>query len=570
MKLFKKLSIHYKLFICMSLISAISMIVLLCGTSLLFCRTLFRNEINSSIKELDYITSQLDSYILTTENYSKTIISNEIVQTNAKIFNDNKKQYNAYLQLQINGTILNTIQATPYFYSIGLYSKDSTPITSIGGTQLPEPIPYNPDKLTWIDQTKPDKFKKQVHLLSLIRPFFSVETGRHLGYIEINIDESSISDIYTQKTSEVSHIYMVDPEGYTKSSDKSRPLGSVIDTSNFSDSKTGYYFNKKCIVFYKYYEKLNWYIVNEIRYTFFLKPFYPVLQIALLITLACLIIIFYVSHKISRTITSPIYHLIDHTQKIKEGEWIEIDEKAQDRDISILYEEFNSMIVAQNDLFNRLLNAQKLKKQTSLDLLQQQVNPHFLYNTLDNICSLAEIDEKETLIRIVMNLSTFYRNTLSKGKTHVTIEEELQITKAYLEIMQVRYYQKFEYTIECGESLYTCSCIKLLLQPIIENSIYHGVKNSSKKGLIEIKVTEQDGHILFTVRDNGNGFTEEQYNNIWSSTNHFGVKNVLQRIQLYYGENFGLTMENNETGGCTTKITIPKEEQNAVECRNRR
>ena len=560
MKFFKKLSIHYKLFICMFFVSAVSMLILLCSTSFIFYKTFFRNEINSSIKELDYITSQLDSYILSTENYSKTIISNDIIQTNTKIFNDNKEQYNAYLQLQINECILNTVQTTLYFYSIGLYSKNNTPITTIGGTQMPVPIQYNPTKLIWTDQIKLNNFRNKVYLLSLIRPFFSIATGKQLGYIEINIKEDSISEIYTKKTNEMSHIYMVDREGLIKSSDKSKPLDSRIDTTNFNNRKAGYYFTEKCIVFYKYYKKLNWYIVNEIQYSFFLKPFYPVLQITFLITLACLFIIFYVSHKISITITSPIYQLIDHTQKIKKGEWVEINEKAQDRDISILYEEFNAMIVAQNDLFNRLINAQKLKKRISLDLLQQQVNPHFLYNTLDNICSLAEIDEKETLIRIVMNLATFYRSTLNKGKTHVSIEEELQITRAYLEIMVVRYYQKFEYMIDCEEALYSCSCIKLLLQPIIENSIYHGIKNSTKKGLIEIKISEKNGIILFIIKDNGIGFNEEQNNNIWSSTNHFGIKNVQQRIKLYYGAGFGLIMENDKTGGCITKITIPKEE----------
>ena len=105
-----------------------------------------------------------------------------------------------------------------------------------------------------------------------------------------------------------------------------------------------------------------------------------------------------------------------------------------------------------------------------------QVNPHFLYNTLDNICALAELDEKETLIQLVMNLSSFYRSSLSNGKMHISIGQELEISRAYLEILQIRYFHKFDFTITCPEALKNYSCIKLLLQPILENSIYHGIK----------------------------------------------------------------------------------------------
>ncbi len=194
--------------------------------------------------------------------------------------------------------------------------------------------------------------------------------------------------------------------------------------------------------------------------------------------------------------------MISHTQRVKEGEWIPVNESYNDSDIGLLFEEFNSMIIAQKKLKNDLLNSEKIKNKVALDLLQQQVNPHFLYNTLDNICSLAEIDEKETLIDLVMNLSAFYRQGLSNGHTHITVKEELAVTEAYLRIMKVRYYNRFDFHIR-----------------------------------------------------------EEDYESIWATGNtHFGIKNIHQRIQLYYGSEYGLTIANHPQGGCISTITIGKKE----------
>ena len=219
------------------------------------------------------------------------------------------------------------------------------------------------------------------------------------------------------------------------------------------------------------------------------------------------------------------------------------------------------MIAIQTKMRDDLIEAEKLKQQLSLNLLQQQVNPHFLYNTLDNICALAELDEKETLIQLVMNLSSFYRSSLSNGKTHISIGQELEISRAYLEILQIRYFHKFDFTITCPEALKNYSCIKLLLQPILENSIYHGIKGLDRHGILHIEAEDAGDCIRFTISDNGRGFSKEDYEKIWQQdADHFGIKSIQQRILLYYGPGYGLSMESPQTGGCITVITLPKQE----------
>ncbi|TGJ77789.1 sensor histidine kinase YehU [Caproiciproducens galactitolivorans] len=218
------------------------------------------------------------------------------------------------------------------------------------------------------------------------------------------------------------------------------------------------------------------------------------------------------------------------------------------------------MLAAQAKLKDNLLKEQKMKQKLSLDLLQEQVNPHFLYNTLDNICSLAEINENETLIEVVMNLSKFYRETLSKGSFYVTIKDEISITTAYLNIMRIRYFNKFEFTISCPDYLKAYPCLKLLLQPIVENSIYHGIAQIYYTGMINIDITESENGIRFTVRDNGVGISQKRIEEIWEEQNsHFGLKNVDQRIKLYYGDQYGLKIEQNADNGCTITLEIAKE-----------
>ena len=123
----------------------------------------------------------------------------------------------------------------------------------------------------------------------------------------------------------------------------------------------------------------------------------------------------------------------------------------------------------------------------------------------NNICALAELDEKETLIQLVMNLSSFYRSSLSNGKMHISIGQELEISRAYLEILQIRYFHKFDFTITCPEALKNYSCIKLLLQPILENSIYHGIKGLDRHGILHIEAEDAGDCIRFTISDNGRG-----------------------------------------------------------------
>ncbi|HHV11725.1 MAG TPA: histidine kinase [Clostridiales bacterium] len=561
-------SINKRFFKSMSLVTITFVLILFLASSSIFYRHIFSLESDSSTSQLNYISEQLGYFLESVDNYSKTIISDSRIQSYVRKYNSNRQKFDAVSQLNIKNEINHVIQSTPFVHSVSLYSTDLSLIVT---TEIyPYPgglgqVPVVEDEM-WVPRLKYSKHshRQKVHALSLIRPFYNYSTGALLGYMEIAIPEEAISAIYKDKSNSFSKLFIVDNTGTVQSSD-----GSIKLAESYRDfpgiiqfHQSGRKLGHSSIVLSQYIPALDWYIIYEINLYNFLKPTFTTFIISILIVFLCIIASLSLSHRVSKTITSPIYRLVSHTQKIKEGNWSPVQEAYSDSDIGLLFEEFNSMIAAQEKLKNDLLAAQKLKAQLSLDLLQQQVNPHFLYNSLDNICSLAEIDEKETLLDLVMNLSAFYRQGLSNGEFQITVREELEITKSYLNILKIRYFNLFDYHILCEETLLSCSCLKFLLQPVVENSIYHGIKElTGRKGYLEIRVQEAQERIIFTIYDNGIGIPPEKESQILNSENsHFGIKNIHQRIQLYYGSDYGLEIKNAPDIGCLVTITIKKQE----------
>lgn len=403
---------------------------------------------------------------------------------------------------------------------------------------------------------------KEVKVLSYIRPFYNINSGRMLGYVELSIPETQISGIYKQYNT-TNELFLIDKNGQVQSSNGNPELDTQYEYMDLilKNLNSQYFFAGGNLLFFTPFSTLDWYVLNQIPIVSFLAPLFAMFCLSLLIAALVMVLCVFASHHIAQKVTYPLSYLISHIQTVKEGNWVPIHEIPCNDEVASLLSSFNSMIAIQTKMRDDLIEAEKLKQQLSLSLLQQQVNPHFLYNTLDNICALAELDEKETLIQLVMNLSSFYRSSLSNGKMHISIGQELEISRAYLEILQIRYFHKFDFTITCPEALKNYSCIKLLLQPILENSIYHGIKGLDRHGILHIEAEDTGDCIRFTISDNGRGFSKEDYEKIWQQdADHFGIKSTQQRILLYYGPDYGLSMQSPQTGGCITMITLPKQE----------
>ena len=225
------------------------------------------------------------------------------------------------------------------------------------------------------------------------------------------------------------------------------------------------------------------------------------------------------------------------------------------------------MTVKISELMDRVRREETELRKTELKALQAQINPHFLYNTLDSIQWMCEQGRTEDAAKMVSSLARLFRISISRGHELITIRDELRHAESYLVIQSYRYKDQFTYSFDVDPSLENCLCNKITVQPLIENAIYHGLDRNVEEGEIKIsvkKAPDDENDILITVSDNGIGMTKEQCLSILkkerSDSSGIGVKNVNDRLKIYFGEKYGLSIESELDVGTTVTVRIPKKE----------
>lgn len=267
---------------------------------------------------------------------------------------------------------------------------------------------------------------------------------------------------------------------------------------------------------------------------------------------------------LSSKISQPIKRLEHQMNRVESGNFdIELLEVKGEDEVKRLTRAFNLMIVRIKQLMNQIIAEQEEKRRSQFKALQAQINPHFLYNTLDSIIWMNENQNHEGVTKMVDALAKFFRISISKGNEIIDVKDEVEHARSYLVIQKIRYKNKFEYSINVQEEAYEHKTLKLILQPIIENAIYHGINKIHEKGKININVEVKDGQLLFQVEDNGFGIEQEQLKKILDSepankrTSGVGLKNVHERIQLTYGADYGVEIKSRIEVGTIVTIRIP-------------
>lgn len=235
-------------------------------------------------------------------------------------------------------------------------------------------------------------------------------------------------------------------------------------------------------------------------------------------------------------------------------------------EITSLTESFEHMVVQIKELVEKVRQEEITLRKTELKALQAQINPHFLYNTLDAIAWLCEEERHKDAVEMVNSLAKLFRISISRGHELITIEKEMQHAKSYLKIQNFRYKNQFTYSFDVDEECLNYLCNKITLQPIIENAIYHGIDRMVDEGKINIGIHQKGDRIIFTVEDNGVGMTEEQCEEILHKDAGdrvgIGIKNVNDRIKIYFGEEYGLTIQSELDEGTRVTISMPKITEN--------
>lgn len=268
---------------------------------------------------------------------------------------------------------------------------------------------------------------------------------------------------------------------------------------------------------------------------------------------------------ISSRITNPIQELEKSVNALEAGD---LDTKVYtggSYEIRHLGRSIGHMAGQIKVLMDDIVAEHESKRKSEFDTLQSQINPHFLYNTLDIIVWMIENEQKAEAVKVVTALARFFRISLSKGKSIILVKDELEHVRNYLMIQQMRFKNKFTYTIEAEPDTLELASLKLMLQPLVENAIYHGMEFMDGDGEIEVRVSREGEDLWFVIRDNGLGMTREQVLSLLSEHPHvtsrrgsgIGVKNVNERIRLYFGEEYGLLIESEPDEGTVIRIHLP-------------
>jgi len=285
--------------------------------------------------------------------------------------------------------------------------------------------------------------------------------------------------------------------------------------------------------------------------------------ITIVFSLVLLSLLLTSSKKLSRRIVDPIDMICERLEAIGKGS-LTVREpiQADVQEIQLLSNGIENMVERLIKLIEKTAEQEKQRRRTEFALMQAQINPHFLYNTLDTLVWLIESGEISEAVKMVASLSNYFRFSLSRGKNVITIEEEEQHIRSYLEIQQMRYQDLMDYEINIPEDLKKYIVPKLTLQPLVENALYHGIKNTRRKGTIRLTGRYENERIILEVMDNGRGMSEERLTEVKASLTDnkregFGLRTVHQRIQILFGVEYGLTLESRLDSGTKVIVTIP-------------
>jgi two-component system, sensor histidine kinase YesM len=294
--------------------------------------------------------------------------------------------------------------------------------------------------------------------------------------------------------------------------------------------------------------------------------------VSIVLMLAAILFSVVAAWSLSKSIYTPIKKLHDITATITKNDLQALVTSDNVDEITELGLSFNIMIGKIRDLLDSKIKEQENLKKAEMRALQAQINPHFLYNTLDTIIWMAESKKYKQVIEIVSALSKFFRISLSKGRDWITIAEEIEQTRSYLTIQKIRYRDVLDFNIDFDDRVSDNTILKLILQPLVENALYHGIKNKRQGGTIYVRAKmKNENEVLLEVEDNGIGFTGEKLAQLQAELaddsgdirmeSGFGIGNVNKRIQLYYGKQYGLSVRSEyNTGTCVTLVIPAKKD----------
>lgn len=412
-------------------------------------------------------------------------------------------------------------------------------------------------------------YKNSNPVLSMTSTIVSDRSKEVIGFINILVKSSVFKNILNEAALNSSGTFHIKSE--TGKLLLSNPqFANVPVSTQMIGNKSGFLTQGTTFIVYETSNLTGWKVIRYVPLTEITKEAHEIRSLIVLTVGSLVILTIGLYFFITSKLILPLRMLKEKMKQASLGDLeVKIVNKGTD-EIADLSENFNSMIIKIKALLTKSVNEQKQLKIAELRTMQAQINPHFLYNSLETIIWMAEAKKGQEVIEITKALSYFFRITLSKGKDFILLEDEINHVRNYLTIQKMRYQDILDVNFHLNDDILKYKIIKLTLQPIIENAIYHGIKNKRGKGLVRIKGDfTPEGNISIDVIDNGIGMTDDKLREVRQQLSSglpfekdqggFGMVNVHQRIRLQYGPSFGITINSLYGSGTRVSLIIPAE-----------
>jgi two-component system sensor histidine kinase YesM len=537
---------------------------------------------------------KMDNMLRNIENISLQIVSSNEIQDRLTRYDNTDREEKESLSAEIEQKLSNIISTRNDIVGVNILMKNSNNVIASGETfvnrsQYKSSTIYNlasqsGEKLVWTGALKNEnEMATYTYITTLTRNIKSLYTGEDLGVLVIGVKEFALADTYSYiDLGPTGFVFIIDQNGNVVShlqkntitkpamySFINRVLGQPEDRERtFSAEVDG----KKCLVSYTISEVTGWHMVSVVPYDYLMDRTREIGEITLGTSILILIIAILLSFFISLSISRPVEKLVRAMKKVEEGDLsVNVDFKNRN-EIERLGESFNKMINNINYLIKRVYEAEIVKKEAEIRALQSQINPHFLYNTLAIIDGIASTKGEKEISRISQALGDIFRYSIS-GSKFATVEEEIKNVKLYLSIQEIRHSERFKSIFEVDDNVKGCVIAKLIVQPIVENAVIHGIERKRGQVYVKVLAKAQDSNLLIAVEDNGIGINKDELKILMEEINsadsffrrsnqnrryHIGIDNVNRRIKLYYGGEYGLKIESEEGRGTRVIMTIPQ------------
>lgn len=559
------------------------LVLLLVGITRFARAKLIEQTRHTAEQKLSVIAQKLDMMTDQIENVSVLVLTDDSVQTWLRDVNaygaanqPSAVSLNSYLYTMARMPFVSNIVIHPL--ADGVRSRMLYPYADSDEREFLERFYAEPAHTCWelrigIRYTN-RSVKESRHVLCYYQKVYSYWTTQLLGVVEIMVNEDAISGLYEDIT--------LGETGYYCILDDGGMVVSAMDDSLLGQQYEGYLQEKptdkarqisvdgiNSLILQQEYVPLDWTLAGIVPVNEITGVVWTMTAFAVVLTGVAIVLSIILSNAIAGSISQPVVQLKNAMIEVGSGQRnIRLHLERED-EIGDLNREFLQMLREMDVLNQRVLEEHNQKKELELALILSQFSPHFLYNSLECICGLAAMGQNEDVISAITALSRFYRGVFVASERFNTVKGELDMARCYFDIMRYRYPGKLEYCIDYEENIRDLKIINMVLQPILENAIIHGLRNSRRPWKIELRAYSEGDNIIISVWDNGIGMSEETVYRIFhgerpSSRAHFGLRATDERVRKICGEDYGLQVYSTPGEGTMIVVNFPDDLEKRV------